>query len=630
MMQTGIGIQNPLFFMGVVEDNEDPRLESRVKVRAFGIHGTVDDIPTEDLPWATLIIGSHDTNFVVPPLNSFVFGFFVDGRDAQQPMILGLIPTKYEQIIDPSVTGWGAPLGDTIDRAAMSRRHEDFGQPTTSRLARAENLDETYNLALEVNRVKDIEIAGGGVVGHAPNGNINSWSQDELSSSGTENTVPLPAGANLYANEAHAAAIRAGVPPDLYFRLIQQESGWNPNAVSPVGAKGLTQIMPETAAQPGLGVRPITNLNDTNDQLRFGAEYLRALYDRTGSWDSALAAYNGGLGNVQKYGGVPPFAETQNYVKKIFGGWSSAGSPITGLSSRWDNISVDGAVQTADNFGSAAIPASYSDTPSGDKASTWEEPTSGYYAQYPYNRVIETPGGQVIELDSTQGAERIMIWHPNGSYVQMTPSTTTYKSSKDKYDMNERGYHLYVGGNNIITIEGNSHVLVKGNLIEEIRGNYTQIVHGSISMGAANQININGGAETQIRSARLDLESNVENLNLKVGKKIVLTSGGGLHLKGETVFIESTSDLNIKAGGSMFGESASEMNLKSGSGLKISASQVDLGASGVVYIDGSTVRLAEGSSAAAGANSAEEAESVEMVEPPAPELSNELPAVTEV
>ena len=159
---TGIGISNPLFFMGVVENNFDERLEGRVQVRAFGIHGTLTDIPTEDLPWAILCIGNHDVNFTVPPINAWVFGCFIDGRDAQQPIILGLIPTQMTTPINPAVTGWGVTVGPERNLAAQGSRPQDAGQPTNSRLMRAENLEETNLLPQETNRKRNIPIAGGG------------------------------------------------------------------------------------------------------------------------------------------------------------------------------------------------------------------------------------------------------------------------------------------------------------------------------------------------------------------------------------------------------------------------------------------------------------------------------------
>ena len=159
MRETGVGLYEPLFFIGVVENNIDERLEKRVQVRAFGVHGTVDQVPTERLPWATLIYGSYDPNSPLPPINSFVFGFFVDGRDAQQPMILGLIPTQLTEVINPSVTGWGAVPGRDSNIIAKGSTPDDYGQPSNSRLERGEDIDQTYVLLQEMNRVKDAPTA---------------------------------------------------------------------------------------------------------------------------------------------------------------------------------------------------------------------------------------------------------------------------------------------------------------------------------------------------------------------------------------------------------------------------------------------------------------------------------------
>ena len=164
MEETGIGIKNPLFFVGVVENNVDDRLEGRVQVRAFNVHGTVDEVPSDSLPWAIPISGSYDPNTPPPPLNSWVFGFFIDGRDAQQPMILGLIPTQMTEIIDPKITGWGRfPNSEpsNYDRLSYGSRARDFGQPMLSRLARGENIEETYVLGQEVNRIKNIPSVSG-------------------------------------------------------------------------------------------------------------------------------------------------------------------------------------------------------------------------------------------------------------------------------------------------------------------------------------------------------------------------------------------------------------------------------------------------------------------------------------
>jgi muramidase (phage lysozyme) len=151
--ETGIGIQNPLWFIGVVENRNDPRKEGRVQVRAFGIHGTNAQIPTERLPWAICIAGNYDPNYPIPPLNAWVFGFFIDGRDAQQPMILGLIPTQMTELIDPETNGWGAIPTEYANLNSQGSRATDFGQPMNSRKSRGEELEKTDILLQEVGRV---------------------------------------------------------------------------------------------------------------------------------------------------------------------------------------------------------------------------------------------------------------------------------------------------------------------------------------------------------------------------------------------------------------------------------------------------------------------------------------------
>ncbi|MGB0440198.1 MAG: lytic transglycosylase domain-containing protein [Paracoccaceae bacterium] len=116
-----------------------------------------------------------------------------------------------------------------------------------------------------------------------------------------------------FAMMAREAARRNGVPEDLFLRLVQQESNWNENALSHKGAIGLAQLMPATARV--LRVDPKV----PSQNLEGGARYLRQQYDTFRSWRLALAAYNAGPGAVEKHGGVPPYRETRNYVKKIWG-----------------------------------------------------------------------------------------------------------------------------------------------------------------------------------------------------------------------------------------------------------------------------------------------------------------------
>ena len=118
-----------------------------------------------------------------------------------------------------------------------------------------------------------------------------------------------------FQNEIAAAAAKYGVDPALLAGVVKQESNFNPNAQSGVGAKGLTQLMDSTAR--GLGV---TNSFDPAQSLDGGAKFLGGLLKQFhGDQSLALAAYNAGPGAVQKYGGIPPYQETQRYVPLVLG-----------------------------------------------------------------------------------------------------------------------------------------------------------------------------------------------------------------------------------------------------------------------------------------------------------------------
>ena len=127
-------------------------------------------------------------------------------------------------------------------------------------------------------------------------------------------TAPVaPTTESKYDDLIREHARQNGLSPDLVRAVIRAESGFNPHAISPKGAMGLMQLMPATARELG-----VTNPFHPAENIRGGAVYLARLlarYDQ--KLELALAAYNAGPGAVEKYGAVPPYRETQTYVKKI-------------------------------------------------------------------------------------------------------------------------------------------------------------------------------------------------------------------------------------------------------------------------------------------------------------------------
>lgn len=124
--------------------------------------------------------------------------------------------------------------------------------------------------------------------------------------------------AKKYGNDIEKNAIAYGVDPALVKAVIHAESGFNPKAVSHVGAAGLMQLMPATAKSMG-----VKNRFNPKENISGGVRYLATLLKTFGNPKLAIAAYNAGEGAVFKYGGIPPYKETKHYVNKVMSLWMS-------------------------------------------------------------------------------------------------------------------------------------------------------------------------------------------------------------------------------------------------------------------------------------------------------------------
>jgi len=144
----------------------------------------------------------------------------------------------------------------------------------------------------------------------------------EQAGAALELVIAHPAADKIRA-EVREAAERHGMQESLLYSVIRHESAFDPEAVSPKGAQGLMQLMPGTASDLG-----VLDAQDPAQNIAAGARYLAQMHDRFSCWHLALAAYNAGPERVRSHAGIPPFEETQQYVKRVLKDWALLGGEV--------------------------------------------------------------------------------------------------------------------------------------------------------------------------------------------------------------------------------------------------------------------------------------------------------------
>jgi len=220
----------------------------------------------------------------------------------------------------------------------------------------------------------------------------------------------------------------------------------------------------------------------------------------------------------------------------------------------------------------------------------WEQPQVSYNAEYPYNKVLQTESGHIIEMDDTPGAERLQVYHRSGTFIEIDPNGSVIKRTKgSSYEIIDRNGHIAVSGDAHLSVSGGIKIFVGGNADIEVEGDTNVKSLNDVTVQAAGSLNLSATEEINIASGNINIEA-YDTFNIKSNKKFNLFSETDLSIKSDNgLYIESplfynksstfynqvSSDMFEKIGLSRYSEVDSEIHFKSGSSFNLDGSRID-------------------------------------------------------
>lgn len=445
------------WWVGKVEDREDPDKLGRVRVRVFGYYDS-DSIGKDDLPWAQVMqpvtsaaragVGTSPVGLQV---GSHVVGFFADGDNAQVPIVMGSLGA--------------APNGE----------------PDTNRLTRGEELEQTVVATKRENILTSVanSMAGSALSKAAAIANDVNQQMDNAKGAITSMRTQF---AGLQGLPAMAGLNRLS-------SIVTQI------AIIPANAEALkAELEGEVRAIKGQ-VEYLKNL-DPEELARYFVDQqvgdveaaIKGL--KSLNFDSAMSTLQSipmAIGQVQRL---------QDALLKS--------ADLSGIVSQVKSLS-----RAIPNLGSIRALGQTVAT-----ANTWLEPLSAAAPIYPFNKITQTEGGHIQEMDDTPGAERYHQYHPAGTFVEIQPDgTEVHKVVKDDYAITMGDKYIHVQGKVQVNIVGDATVVVNGNCTTQVSGDKVDVVSGNYSLAVGGDISITSGgshstsatAQYAVRAARVDL-----------------------------------------------------------------------------------------------------------------------------
>lgn len=189
---------------------------------------------------------------------------------------------------------------------------------------------------------------------------------------------------------------------------------------------------------------------------------------------------------------------------------------------------------------------------------SWEQPKIPFKGEYPYNKVIQTEGGHIIEMDDTPGSERLQVYHASGTFVEIDVSGSIVKRTKgSSYEIIDKNGYISVTGDASVSVKGSIKIFVGGDADIEVEGDTNVKCMNDITMQAAGRVDISATEEINLHSANINIEADV---NLKV-----LSDGASYYASGST--------MHMKANSTIYQQTTAGFNLLTGSDINIDSSQ---------------------------------------------------------
>lgn len=554
------------WWVGVVEDRNDPEKLGRVRVRIFGYHSdNRSTLTIEDLPWA--IVMQPTTSAAVSGLGtapvglvtgSWVVGFFLDGDDMQQPMVMGSIggmPSPLPKCTTNSQVEFNNPVN--VLRASDGNPVLDgFGNPIlsavtpdTSGLSQLPPLTsaQVKSLMDAIGKKESSSIPGGvqnysaqnrigyigkyqfGAMALATLGYVKVGNNQKLTNDVLDDPASWTAKNGL---KSKSDFFRSGsvqetiMMENLKFNygVLQRKGTISSN--DPAGkVAGLLSVSHLLGAGGAISFASGKDNKDANGvtgktYYDIGALAVGPSVPLENSAKPDIPNYLDPAGALNNKSDIDPrpFSDPNNeYPKCDYANLPDTNKLATGKIEKT-------IIEKRRNSRRQDVPIV-----SGEP---WDEPFPAFCAKYPYNQTFETEGGHVVEFDNTPGQERIHVYHKAGSFIEIDVNgSMVRKTIGDNFELVEHNNYLYTRGAYNLTVEGATQILVKNKADIQIFGETTATINNNLNLNVAGDMNIITGGSFNVKSnagIALEAEGNFDllaNITSIDGSKLNLQAG---------------------------------------------------------------------------------------------------------